>query len=276
MGDNTTKPKVTLFSNNPYQPRFPQRRLITRDTLQLMKMLRAQGAEVRIEPENGLKIEYVFQKGFGAELLAATPVVLVAVYFARDVLVNVVSDWFSSRLKGNKPDQGGTNIAIEINEGGRRVRCAISGAEISDERFDSIMATIKAVGAGTPTTQTINSPFPDLPVPIFLEHTDKIVGWGRINPSDEGLKIENARMTDDETWQRLKSGELRGASIAAIAKESECSICGMDYVDCVHLAGQTYGGRNCTNTIKASELLEISLVKDPVNPQALIKIKKGD
>ncbi|MGO9452353.1 MAG: hypothetical protein ACLQDV_15125 [Candidatus Binataceae bacterium] len=282
MSDSASKPKVTVISYNPYQQQFPNRRLITRDTLQLVKSLRAQGAEVRIEPENGERLEYVVYKGFVAALLAS-PLIISAVGVARDVVVGIVSGWIYSRLSATPKEdrdlaatQAATNIAIEVTEAGRTVRFGVSGAQMNDVQFDRITEMFKSVAGPKGTNESTKSPYPDLPVPVFLEHTDKIVGWGQIDPTSGNLKIENARVTDDETWQRLKSGELRGASIAAIAKVSECSICGSDYVDCVHLAGQTYGGRPCTNTIKKLDLLEISLVKDPVNPQALIKIKKGD
>jgi hypothetical protein len=282
MSDSASKPTVTVISYNPYQRQFPHRRLITRDTLQLVKSLRAQGAEVRIEPEDGGRIEYVVYKGFVAVLLAA-PLIISAVGVARDVVLGIVSSWIYSRLATPRDDrdlaaaQAATNIAIEVTEAGRTARFSLSGVQMNDGQFNRITEMFKSVaGELKGTNESVKSPFPDLPVPVFLEHTDKIVGWGRIEPTNENLKIESARITDDDTWQRLKSGELRGASIAAIAKVSECSICGRDYVDCVHLAGQTYGDRTCTNTIKALDLLEISLVKDPINPEALIKIMSGD
>jgi len=245
-----------------------------------VKRLRAEGVEVQIEPDNGARIEYVFYKGFPADIVAS-PMVIAAFGILRDVLIGIVSTWLYTKLPPGKSEgasnpveveAAGSNIAIEIIEGDKKVRCNMNGAEIDDARFNRIMEMLQTVAAPPDArTPPIKSPYPEMPVPIFLEHTSRIVGWGKVNANEQGLFVEIAQIVDDETYQRNEAGQLKGFSIGAIAKQSECSICGQDYVDCNHLAGQVYDGLECTNTIKKLDLLEVSIVKDPINPMALIK-----
>ena len=53
------------------------------------------------------------------------------------------------------------------------------------------------------------------------------------------------------------------ASIGAIVKKSECSICGQEYGECDHLKGKPYMGRICYEYVTECELEEISLVPNP-------------
>ena len=52
--------------------------------------------------------------------------------------------------------------------------------------------------------------------------------------------------------------------------ESECSICDQDYVECPHIAKETYSGTLCSVCIKSIDMCDFSVVKNPINPRALI------
>jgi len=56
--------QVRIRAYNPYGQQLPERTLITRDVLQLVKMLRSEGIEVVLEPNLPTKLEYITRKGF--------------------------------------------------------------------------------------------------------------------------------------------------------------------------------------------------------------------
>jgi hypothetical protein len=61
-----------------------------------------------------------------------------------------------------------------------------------------------------------------------------------------------------------------GLSIAYVANSAECSICGGDPEDCLHVTGRMYDGNRCVRIVKDLEILEISLVGRPAIPDARI------
>lgn len=61
-----------------------------------------------------------------------------------------------------------------------------------------------------------------------------------------------------------------GMSIGFVAREVECSICNRDPDECDHITGRIYGGRRCVRVVKDLDLLEISLVARPEQPDARI------
>ena len=100
------------------------------------------------------------------------------------------------------------------------------------------------------------------------------MGWGRIHKGDKGLRVEDAKITDEEAWTRIQSGDLKGFSIGGLIYSATCSVCNSDYVDCNHIAGRKYDGMKCGVRIDGIDLAEISIVKDPVQP--LAKIQKRE
>lgn len=62
-----------------------------------------------------------------------------------------------------------------------------------------------------------------------------------------------------------------GCSTGFIIEESECSICGEDPEDCDHISGQLYGDEVCERLITKADLLEVSLVSRPNQPDARIE-----
>ena len=62
-----------------------------------------------------------------------------------------------------------------------------------------------------------------------------------------------------------------GCSTGFIIEESECSICGEDPEDCDHISGQFYGDEVCGRLITEADLMEVSLVSRPRQPDARIQ-----
>lgn len=62
-----------------------------------------------------------------------------------------------------------------------------------------------------------------------------------------------------------------GMSIAYVARERHCSICGQDPDGCPHIRGRIYEGQLCVNVVTRADLLEVSLVSRPVDLDARIE-----
>lgn len=62
-----------------------------------------------------------------------------------------------------------------------------------------------------------------------------------------------------------------GLSPGIVIKSQECSICGNDPQDCPHIAGRTYDGKRCIRIINDGDILEVSLVGRPAQPDARIE-----
>jgi hypothetical protein len=61
-----------------------------------------------------------------------------------------------------------------------------------------------------------------------------------------------------------------GMSVGYVVREAECSICHKDPEDCDHIKGQLYDGERCVRIIKRADLMEVSLVGRPAQPDARV------
>lgn len=61
-----------------------------------------------------------------------------------------------------------------------------------------------------------------------------------------------------------------GMSAGFVIKQSHCSVCGKDPEECEHISGRVYDGERCCRVITEAELLEVSLVERPNQPDARI------
>jgi hypothetical protein len=89
-------------------------------------------------------------------------------------------------------------------------------------------------------SRALAPPDPTRPVPIFLEHTDKLIGWGQVVKEEDGLKLKDAKIIDKTTLKRIDRGTLEGISIAGLIYDSTCTICEGKYINCNHIAGSLY------------------------------------
>jgi phage head maturation protease len=90
---------------------------------------------------------------------------------------------------------------------------------------------------------------------------------------DIGLVV-HCQITDPEVRGRMQTGELRGFSFGALIYDSECSVCGRQYADCNHNAGEIYKGAKCIAHASGADLAEVSVVARPANP--LARVVRGD
>lgn len=61
-----------------------------------------------------------------------------------------------------------------------------------------------------------------------------------------------------------------GMSIGFVAQSVECSICGCDPDECPHITGRTYDAKRCVRVITDLDLIDVSLVARPEQPDARI------
>lgn len=66
------------------------------------------------------------------------------------------------------------------------------------------------------------------------------------------------------------------SSIGVTYNESFCSLCDSVYGDCNHIAGRPYMGRFCSQIVRESELLEISIVETPEDKCCIVTSFSGD
>ena len=258
-------PPIRFQSYNPYESMFPGRRVVTRETLHLIKSLRSQGYRVVVEPDNGRPLCFIFRKGFGDWL--SEPVLLFVKDFALGIITGLLSAWLYDLLT-HPAARNEVHVCIEIEENGRKLKYDQRGEPISDERFQAIIDSLNSRTHLFATSRATPSPDPARPCPIMLEHTDRIVGWASgVVKRETGMFVENMRITDEETRLRMENGELQGMSTAGIVTHATCGVCGASYVDCNHITGNVYDGVECWCRLDQTLFADVSIVEDPVNPE---------
>lgn len=79
---------------------------------------------------------------------------------------------------------------------------------------------------------------------------------------------------DGEYWRDCPvdlAHDRIGLSIGAVIRESACSICGRDPRECPHVTGRKYDGKDCTRVVEDVELIEVSIVNQPAQPDARVQ-----
>lgn len=266
--------RVRVQSHNPYEARFPGRRVVSRDALHLIKDLRARGASITVKPEDGTKLNWFTRKGF-EEVFC--PVVIQALDVTKDVVVGVLSAWLFSRLERLKragvvrEQPGSLPVFVQERKGANTQFYRLDGSPVNEADVRAEFAAARSSAEEWGRALTLKSPNPEeFPAPIFLEHTSRVVGWAAPTVDDRGLRVKTW-LQDDETRDRVQKWELRGFSVGLLVHESVCLICGSDYVDCNHVSGREYDGKRCGVNLNGIDLAEVSIVKEPINPLAIIE-----
>ena len=112
-----------------------------------------------------------------------------------------------------------------------------------------------------------------LSTPVFLEHEPIVVGWCNLYLDELGLQSKDIKITDEIVKQKIQSGEIKGLSVNGIAKKTKCSICNQSIIDCNHIPGEVYDNQNCSNLLLECDLIEVSLVKEPINEKCMLNIE---
>lgn len=262
---------ITIDSFNPYSTRFPDRRLVTKGTLELIKELRLNGYEVHVRPENNQPIQYLYHKG--ALEFFSNPVYAFLTGIPVSVIVNIISNYVQRAIdKWNQPDEIKNNIIIISNESRQVIDAnqkVISLSEINDKKTKS-----KKYKEEFDKCFSLVSPYKNLPTPIFLNHKPKVVGWCRLKATFTTLEFDDAIVIDKPTQKKINEGKIKGASLTGIAEKSICSICNTNYVECNHVTGDIYNNVKCSNQIHEATIVEVSFVKEPINKKCVISLTK--
>jgi hypothetical protein len=129
-------PQIRIESRNPYQSRYPARRVISREALDLTKLLRTKGYSVVVEPDDGSKLNYSTEKGLREFLTDPIHMVIVGIPIA--VIVNIISSWLYQRFK-RVPNSEEVSIVLELDQQGSRIRYDHKGQPMSEKKFQAIL-----------------------------------------------------------------------------------------------------------------------------------------
>lgn len=262
--------KISIDSFNPYSTRFPNRRLVTKGTLELIKELRLNGYEVTVKPENDQPIQYLYKKGLHD--FFSNPVYAFLLGIPTSIVFNIVSNYIQRSIdKWKQPEEIKNNIII-INQNTTEIinlnQKIISKSEINDK-----LKKAKKLKDEFDKCFSLKSPYVNLPTPIFLEHKPKIIGWCRLKATYTTLEFDDSIIFDKSVHKKIKNGKIKGGSLTGISEKSICTICKSDYIQCNHIAGNIYNNIKCGNEIHEATIVEVSFVKEPINKECLIHIR---
>ncbi len=262
---------LVIESFNPYSEQYPNRRVISRKELELLKLLRAEGLDIQVSGDPSHELNYLGRKGVHEWL--SDPVIVQLVGIPLSIVCGMVSNALYNMFARKKPNH--TDVVLELDDNGNRARYACDGTPIEASQFNALLSAMQERRKVHSSVLQLSSPYPTRPVPLFLEHTSQVVGWGRVVANDDirGLYVEDAVITDAEVSRRIKDGSLKGFSIGVLVREARCEICGESYFKCSHIAGQCYGGTVCLVSLTKLDLCEVSIVANPVQPAATIHWK---
>ena len=256
--------EIAIQSFNPYEFRFPGRRVVSRDTLHLIKRLRTNGYEVVVAPDNGSKLYYLTRKGVSE--FFADPVLVSLVSIPVNFIVSLLATLVANRLESGRtqPKDNEVRIILESGQGGDKRRFDYRGKPLNDNQFREILDAFKGQEESYRQSTKIIAPDSTRPTPIFLEHTPKIVGWARVWLDKNGGLAAETKITDDDVLEGIQNGTMKGYSYGGLVSKATCSICQQEYVNCNHIAGEVHRRKECVVELKKIDPAEISIVSDPV------------
>ncbi|MFT3908347.1 MAG: hypothetical protein QM737_02890 [Ferruginibacter sp.] len=266
MNDNI----VYIESFNAYESRYPNRKIVTREVLNLIKTLREAGHTVIVKPEDDRPIEYLFKKG---EISFLTdPANQVIISFVTSMAGTLITNWIQKLIDKNSNKEKANNSIIVIDNSTKIIKNSFNKTLSRSELAD---AKTKRKKVSKEYEESINAepPYANLPWPILLNHKPPIIGWCRLAESNKGLEIEDGYIKK-KYHAKIEKGNYKGVSITGIAAESKCSICKKDYVDCNHISGKKYDGVMCTHELVRNDIIEVSVVKEPINKGTFIRFLK--
>ncbi len=84
-----------MISFNPYEDILPNHKVVTKDTLQLIKYLRSEGYEVIVKPKDNRPTEYLFKKGISSFL--SDPTVQLLINIPVSLATGLITNWGSKK-----------------------------------------------------------------------------------------------------------------------------------------------------------------------------------
>lgn len=263
--------EIRIPSHNPYISLYPDLKVVSRETLHLIKLLRSEGYDVIVEPEKIQTLNYYVEKGF-KEILA-DPIYALVIGLSSSFFLNLLSSWVYDIWR-KPPEKDDVQLVLEFDENGDKVRYSQSGEILSDEKFKAILQSLNERQNSFRKSRENASPVPGRSYPVYYEHTDNIIGWAEnIIKRTDGFYLDGLQITDPHIEDLVNNGYLSGVSVAGIVIKSTCSVCDSNYVTCNHITRKQYNGKECFVRIDDFAIAEFSLVQDPIHPMARITRK---
>ncbi|MCD9500382.1 HK97 family phage prohead protease [Photobacterium carnosum] len=258
-----SNPKVEIDAFNPYEAKFPNRTVITREELHLIKVLRQQGFDYKIRSKYNEELYILSQKNF--ESLLVDPMFLTLFNIGTGLITALIYDLIKGKVEIKD------KLFIKNKDG---EVFNYEGQSLDKEVINNITNKMLTSQKEYKTTLLSHSPYANLPFPVHLEHTPKVIGWCNLFEDEVGLRVDPCKVTCPETWERIQSGDLKGMSIGGLISKSKCTVCGSDYRNCNHISGNKYDGIECINEIHKFDLAEVSIVKNPTNSLCNISLSQ--
>ena len=263
---------VHFHSTNPYSAKYPNRRVLSRRALQLVKHLRHRGYTVEVGEDPALELNYLNQSGLPA--LLADPIWAMVIGIPISVATGLLSNliWEKRTKSKSKPRSG--SAVFELDDSGKRLRYNWEGQPLNEGEFRAVLDTLQARQQHY-REACERQPLDSIrPFPVFEEHSGPVVGWAKVWETSDGLSVD-IHVANPETYQRVKTGELRGYSVGGLVRKATCSVCGLSFFECNHPA-EPSKEKDCRVTIEQIDLAEVSLVRDPLYPLESVRIRFGD
>lgn len=258
---------VRMHTYNPYEDRYPGRRVLSTAALLFAKQMRQNGHTVIIEPDNGAELNCILQYNIQEALSDPLWAYLIGIptSFALSVAANILYECIKK-----PPDTIEANVALEFSDEG--IRYSHTGADISDYRFKEMLNALERRANNFAQVNRQQPPEPHRPFPVLEEHKAPVVGWAKAWESGVGVQVD-MKITNTGTLERIDSGQLRGVSMGGLIRRATCSTCNQSYLECNHRAG-VQQPQDTTVIVQEVDLAEISLVHDPVNPLDMVRIRR--
>lgn len=260
--------QISVQSYNPFEHLYPNRKVITREHLDFIKKLRSEGYDVQIKPSEISKLHFITRKGEWDFL--SDPLFIYTSNAFLTIVLNILSNWIYDKINSRKKTAIHPKIIIESRDGDKVFRYSLTGELIDEKMFKNIMNHLEEKESINKTLINLKTDDNEYVWPIFLNHTNKHIGWAKVWDDEIGLAT-SAKIFDMKVFEKIESGELKGLSITGIVNDSECSICGNDYTECNHIGQKVYDGSKCTVNLKEIDLCELHVVETHVNPLAKIQ-----
>lgn len=256
---------IEIDSFNPYDSLYINRKVVNRDVLILIKTLRAGGYDVVVKPKDSRRLEYLFKNGVTSFL--ADPANQVIITIPLGIISGLITNWIQKQFDKKKESNNIIIIDQSTNIITNSFNKTITKGQVEDTKKKR-----KIIANNYKKCLKTKSPFLGLPFPILLDHKPIIIGWCSLEETDIGLEIQKGIITNKNAYRKIKAGVYKGGSVTGIAKISTCNICNADYTSCNHIAGKKYKGKSCHISIIDADLIEVSVVKEPVNTKAILKL----
>lgn len=272
---NDLRSLYTIQAFNPHEATHPGHKAVCEETLTLIKLLRDQGHRVVVEPDDGRPLEYLFRKGF-SQFFSDPLVIGFGLGVASSVVATLITsgvNWIWQHRRREHIVMSApkfTNIVLK-NTADESL-FSYTGEPLDPTEMKRLLSSAWQSREAFHRAAHYRSPYPQLKVPIFLEHTAQLVGWCDLAYDEGRLHSEHVYISDRIARNKVERGELRGMSLTGFAQESLCSVCRSSYIECNHISGVTYDSVPCHNAIMRATLINVNLVAKPVNQDCYMQM----